>query len=94
MAPYNIASWSFSASISSQFGDLLPLLMFTSSVIDLTQSLVEFSLSPVQTSLLTNTRYVYDIVATDLAAAPDFVYRLSQGKVRVYLGSTIPVVIN
>jgi hypothetical protein len=88
----DITSWSFSASISQQFVDLLPSVYFTSSVVDLTQSIVEFTLTPAQTALMTGTRYVYDIVGIDKSTTPDTVYRLAQGKVRVYLGSTIPTV--
>lgn len=90
--PTNIVSWSFSASIKRMFTDAVPLMFFTASITDATQSIVTIRLTPNQTTQLTGSRYVYDITATDMSESPDVVYRLAQGKIKVYLGSTYPTV--
>lgn len=91
-APINIFNWSFSASIKRMFTDPNPLIYFTASITDVSQSIVTVRLTPNQTAQLTGSRYVYDITATDLSESPDVVYRLAQGKIKVYLGSTYPTV--
>lgn len=86
--PLNIVSWSFSGSIRQQYGDPdPPVVSFTASA-DVTSSILNLSLTPNQTSLLSQSRYVYDVIAVNYTVSPDEVYRLLQGKVRVHPGVT------
>lgn len=89
----NIVSWSFSGSIKRLSSDAdPPFLFFTCSVVDLTQSIVRISLTPAQTTQLTDPNYVYDVIGTNYTTTPDEVYRILQGKVRVNPGITDPSV--
>lgn len=89
--PTNIVSWSFYGSLKANYDSQTPLLYFTSSV-DVTSSIITFTMTPAQTATLTENRYVYDLVGVDLSRSPDTAYRLEQGKLRVHPGSSIPTV--
>lgn len=90
-SPLNITSWSFSGSIKQQATDPdPPILFFTTSIADITQSIINVSLTPHQTALLTQPQYVYDIIAANGAVTPEEVYRILQGRVKVSLGITDP----
>lgn len=83
----NINAWAFSGSIKETAQSTTAMAEFTASA-DVTQSIVTISLMPVQTELLTQTSYVYDIIATNTGSAIPEVYRILQGKVKVNLGIT------
>lgn len=83
----NIVSWSFTGSIKETPQSLTATTIFTASA-DVTQSIVTISLPPFWTNQLTQPVYVYDIIATNTAAAPAEVYRILQGKVKVNFGVT------
>lgn len=92
-SPLNITSWSFSGSIKENVTDPdPPLLFFTTSIADPSQSVVNISLTPAQTTMLSKTAYVYDVIATNYSTTPDEVYRVLQGKIKVSLGITDPSV--
>ena len=86
--PLNITSWSFSGSIKETTASPDPSLMFFNIAADVSSSIITLSLLPSQTTLLTKTAYVYDVIATNLDPAPDEVYRILQGKVKVNPGVT------
>lgn len=88
-SPIDITSWSFSGSIKAQASDAdPPVTIFSASVTDVTQSIVNFSLAPHQTALLTGPQFVYDIIAANHATTPEEVYRILQGKIKVSAGVT------
>ena len=92
-SPLDITNWSFSGSIKQTLGDAdPPLLFFTTSIVDFTQSVVSVSLTPAQTTELIEAAYVYDIIGTNYATTPDEVYRVLQGKIKVSTGITDPSV--
>jgi len=89
----DITGWDFSGSIKGQTIDPdPPLMFFTTSIVDFTQSIINVSLTPAQTTQLVNSQYVYDIIATNYSTTPDEVYRILQGKIKVNAGITDPSV--
>jgi hypothetical protein len=88
-SPIDITGWSFSGSIKQNYEDSDPsLIYFSASVLDPTQSIVMFSLTPTQTAQLTQPIYYYDCIAVNYPVAPDEVYRILQGRVKVSPGVT------
>ena len=88
----DITGWSFTGSLKESYESAEPYLYFTSSVSDFSSSIINIELSADQTELLTETRYVYDVVGSvNNPTAPDYVYRLLQGKVVVSPGVTTTV---
>ena len=86
----NITDWNFSGSIKQQYADKdPPYMFFTASKLDAARGIVEFSLSAHQTEKLTKALYYYDFIGTtNYSASPDDVYRILEGKVKVYPGVT------
>lgn len=78
--PVSIVSWSFSGSVKEHY-NRTTLTTFSIDILDVTQSIIRFSLHPHQTGLFTKPTYVYDIIATNVTPNPDEVYRLLEGKV-------------
>jgi len=87
-SPLDITSWSFSGSVKQQAIDPDPPLLFFTTSVDLTQSIVNMALMPHQTTLLNQPQYVYDFIAVNRAVTPEEVYRILQGKIKVSLGIT------
>jgi hypothetical protein len=54
----------------------------------MSQSIIEFSLTPYQTAVLAQPSYYYDFIGTNYVTTPDEVYRILEGKVKVYPGVT------
>lgn len=82
-----LTGWTFTGSIKEQYTDPDPsLLFFTCSIA--TGSIIVVKLSAAQTSLLSNPRYVYDIIGVDSATVPPTVRRLLMGSVKVSPGVT------
>ena len=87
--PLDITSWSFSGSVKQNYTDAdPPLVFFTASIIDVPNAVVEFSLTPYQTERLSESNYYYDFIGTNYSTTPDEVYRILEGKVKVYPGVT------
>ena len=90
--PLDISNWSFTGSIKVTHEEPdPPLLMFTSSVadpLDPELSTVSLRLSAIQTELLDQRRYVYDVIAVDPNGDVPNVYRILEGGVRVNPGVT------
>ena len=90
-SPIDINNWSFSGSIKQNYTDNdPPILFFSCSVLDFSQSLISFMLNPYQTEVLSQPSYYYDFIGTNYSTTPDEVYRLLEGKVRVHPGITDP----
>jgi hypothetical protein len=85
-----INSWSFSGSIKQNYADVDPPLMFFTASADVGTSTIEFSLTPNQTQLLDQPNYYYDFTGTNWSTVPDEIYRILEGKVKVYPGVTDP----
>ena len=90
ITPINVSTWTFTGSIKRQFGEDIPLMSF---MVDSTQaasgSLV-FYLSADNTWLLSDKKYVYDIISNNTTVSPPETLRLMQGKISVNLGVTEP----
>lgn len=86
----NIASWSFTASIREDV-DSSPITNFNIDITSLTSASIELRLDPSQTSGLSSSKYVYDIIATNLSTSPTEIYRLMEGKISVDRGVTIAI---
>ncbi len=85
----DITGWSFSGSIKENYTDPDPALVyFSHSIVDFSQSIVMFTLTPTQTGTLTKGMYYYDIIAVNYSKVPDEVYRLLQGRAKVSPGVT------
>lgn len=91
VTPFGVSDWTFSGSIKENYLESpVPLLYFTASVLDVANSIVEFSLIPYQTAVLTQASYFYDCTGTKHSPTPDEVYRILEGRVKVYPGVTDP----
>src|ERR1017187_10424397 len=87
--PVPIQSWSFTGSIKQQFTAVSPVTTFSIEILDYSQSLVMFALSPYETGLLKRPTYVYDIIATNiLPDGKEQVYRVLEGTVTPTPGVT------
>lgn len=83
----DITGWSFTGSIKNNYSETASVASFTTSA-SVAQSAVIITMPPSETEKLVKRRYVYDIIATDIAPNPDEVYRIMEGKVKVDLGVT------
>lgn len=90
--PLDITNWTFTGSIKQDHTQPdPPLLIFTSSVADQNDpelATVTLSLNAIQTELLTERVYVYDVIGVDPNGGVPLVYRVLQGRVRVDPGVT------
>jgi hypothetical protein len=87
--PLTIVSWSFTGSIRSSFeSPTSSNIYFTMSVDSVPSAIVTFSLPPWETARLSQKKYFYDIIATNVSPNPDEIYRLLEGKVMVNQGIT------
>lgn len=78
----NITSWSFTGSIRVEQDDTKPdIANFTILIVSPESASLAISLPPVSSSLLSEKKYFYDIIATNIIPTPPDVYRLVQGKI-------------
>jgi len=84
----DITSWSFSGSIKESVASPVEVTHFSCSVTSVPNATVRITLTPYQSALLTRKKYVYDIIATNMAVTPLEVYRIIEGQVNVDLGVT------
>ena len=86
--PLSIASWSFTGSIREAYTS--PVIMnFDIDILSVPSASIQLRLDPSQTSTLTGSKYVYDVIAGNVSPNPDEVYRMLEGKVKVRPGVTI-----
>lgn len=96
ISPLNISAWSFTGSIKHQYSDVVPVLFFTSSIIDPVSGSLKLYMGAEQTWALTNKKYVYDLISNNPSGSivnsvtQIETLRLMQGKVSVTLGVTEP----
>lgn len=90
--PLSIASWSFSGSIRENFESPSSTnIFFTCSVDSIPSASITLSLPYYMSGLLTQKKYVYDLIAFNVSPNPDDVYRILEGKVTVIPGVTTTI---
>jgi hypothetical protein len=90
ITPINVTNWSFTGSIKSAFTDATVATTFTASVVDASSGSIKLYLSADQTWALTESKYVYDVIANNDNVTPTSTLRIIQGKVSVKPGVTRP----
>lgn len=86
--PLNITGWTFAAWIKENVAQDLLTVPFTVTILSVPNAHIELDLTSIQTSALTQKKYVYDVLVTDTTQSPVQVYRILEGKVNIDFGVT------
>ena len=65
--PMDLTSWAFTGSLKERYNDATPVMFLTSSFIIAASGSLQLYLSADMTWELTGSRYVYDLIGTNLA---------------------------
>lgn len=83
----DISGWVFKSSIRENL-ETDEVTDFNVSIVSAPSGTVEMLLPDVSSSLLTSTRYVYDLIAKNNNVSPPETYRIVQGTIKVSLAVT------
>lgn len=78
----DITGWTFKSSIRENF-TFDDIVDFTITAISPISGTIEMLLPDVSSSVLSKTRYIYDLIAKNTTVSPTETYRIIQGKVTV-----------